>query len=239
MGTNLLRSILQRLRSNLALVVIGCCVVFVFLMMAGLISISLLTQKWSQANSLAAITSALATIVLVGLTGWYSWETRRMVEQEIVMREREKESKRNQVRRALLGELYGAEYFFRMFKDSRPNFKHDVADQLTEIARTNVYDDATIEIGQLSEDEISLVSSYYNLLNSIHFNIQLVVANMQDNPSSLPPDLTTVSRSSIVHLNSLWRNTVLQLESELPEDPPTERRTLVELKELDNSNVED
>lgn len=168
-------------RKEVVITVFGIALLFTLgLAVANGIS-ALIAGEVTQASDYASFASGLATMVLVGVTGWYTFVTRQLVS------ESRKERIQNQ--------QYKKEQFNRKKEALRRAFKHEIksignyeefleADEgkvspLREVAPTAVYKANADELGLLSNEEVAAITEYYRAV--IH--IENVLAAVRNNES--------------------------------------------------------
>lgn len=142
---------------------------------------ALIAGEVTQASDYASFASGLATMVLVGVTGWYTFVTRQLVS----------ESRKERIQ----NHQHKKEQFERKKESLRRAFKHEIqsvgnyedfieADEgkvspLREIAPTAVYEANADELGLLSDEEVATITEYYRAV--IH--IENVLAAVRNNES--------------------------------------------------------
>lgn len=128
-----------------------------------------------RASSYTTFTSGLATVLLVGLTGWYAVQTRRMVTETRQSREQEQEEyerrRRREItslRRALYEEIRairGLDEFADEYEPSKSVAGFQVP---TAVYRANAQ-----KLGLLSEEEADLVVEYYSRVEFVQERMRL------------------------------------------------------------------
>jgi hypothetical protein len=138
---------------------------------------TLFTIIWegpTVAESLASIVSGISSLLLIGLTGWYVVETRKMVGEtrqaridDQQARQREKQEKKENLRIALYEEIGKIQYI----DDLQENYSigYSAIDFL--VPRT-VYEANSDELGRLSAEEVSLVVEFYTRAEEVESMIK-------------------------------------------------------------------
>jgi hypothetical protein len=126
-------------------------------------TLAMLNGKTESAATYAQFVGGFGTIGLILLTGWYSYHTRRMVDQQWQMHKEEVEDRRerrqnevNALRRALKEEIGKIGYLDKLAVDY--NRSHS---RLGTIVPKDVYNSNGHKLGLLSEGEVDVVVEYY------------------------------------------------------------------------------
>lgn len=133
------------------------------LVLVGLGASAIANGDVEKANSYAQFLGGFGTIGLILLTGWYAYQTRRMVNQQWRMHEEEIEHRRerqlkeeNALRRALKEEIGKVAYLDEFAeKYSRGHSR------LEDIIPKEVYESNGQQLGLLTEQEVDVVVEYY------------------------------------------------------------------------------
>lgn len=129
---------------------------------------ALVVGEVSTASDYASFASGIATMILVGITGWYTYATRELVSESRRTRLQEqkrliaeKRAERDALRKSLLNEIRSIENFEEMKADNAGvSIFHNTAP-------TTVYQNNAASVGKLTEEEIKAVSEYYVNLNNL------------------------------------------------------------------------
>lgn len=104
-----------------------------------------------------------ATLILVGLTGWYVRETQQLRIQERRRAETERQRTRRNVRRAFRAEVGAVENL----EELAENRSADQIAKMRRIVPTSMYDQNCAQLGILTSDEVGAIVDYYGTAQSI------------------------------------------------------------------------
>ena len=152
----------------------GGLIVLLTSMSFGLI-VAVIFGLFVQAGQIGTVISAIATILLVSLTGEYAEmtsalvrETKESREQDSKQVEQEQKRELKSLRRALYQEIGKVNYFEDLAKT------YDASRAANGIAAPrSVYESNTDKIGLLTDDEIDYIIEYYTRLERVVYFIEL------------------------------------------------------------------
>ncbi|WP_152529863.1 hypothetical protein [Candidatus Halobonum tyrrellensis] len=117
----------------------------------------------SIADNYTSLLSAGATLLLVGLTGWYVYETRKLRIEEQQRQQEEHEQQVNNIRATFKAEISGVENL-----DNISNkFTADEIARMRRIVPTAMYENNCDQLGMLNECEVEAIVDYYGTAQNI------------------------------------------------------------------------
>lgn len=164
----------------------------------------LLLNKPENAIPFASVASSVATVVLVGVTFWYAFETRRLVritenrhQEERKTDEYRQIKKRNALRKALAQEIGKKAYLDDLAEQY--SLGHSRIETL--IPKT-VYKANADEIGNLTEEEVDVVVEFYTRADQVE---NLMKVQREEDTTANQDFLTEFFNMTEMTLDSLLR----------------------------------
>lgn len=151
---------------QLVIGVLGLSIVLVLIVTIGSGIVGVLTGNLDVATDYANFASGAATILLVGFTVWYTFETRRMagqMEKQLNWEHRKRHKELRSIRLGLKHEIDMAPEYEVLASIDMPEAQHT-----REIAPATIFQKNSDKIGRLSEDEIDAVMRYYHRLSEFN-----------------------------------------------------------------------
>lgn len=165
----------------------------------------LIANDPSSAIPYASVASGVATVLLVGITFWYAFETRRMVQISERRSQRNQLSKqkkeiedRNVLRRALIQEIGKKDYLNQLAEDYSVGHS-----RLETLIPTTIYEANADKIGKLTIEEIDVVVEFYTRADQVE---NLMEVQRQEDTSFDQDFLTELFQVSQNLVNSIvWK----------------------------------
>lgn len=175
---------------------------------------ALLSGEIATASNYASFASGLATMVLVGITGWYTYVTRQLVHesrrtriQEQKRAEQQQKEELKSLRKSFLHEIKTAEEINEVKDRGKP------VTIFRNVAPVQVYANNADKIGMLTEQEIKHITEYYgniHYLKDLFFAVREGDYDWESSEDAIHNTVDRIARSQ--------QKSVKTLEEELEEE---------------------
>lgn len=152
-------------------------------------ALHLFSDEFARAESYASVTSGLGSVLLLAITGWYAYETNRLVR----IRQNEREREPDELRIALSREI-GSMTGFGKSADNLSIWMQR-ATEMGSFGKTTIYEQNADNLGRLSPEEVDTIVSFYSHLDHLHQLIDTHANSELDATSTISDTLRTLDEN--------------------------------------------